>query len=48
MLAVEGQSVASMKVKTLQSMRSDEQFEMFWSIVNKKARALEVSEPILP
>ena len=48
MSRVEGQSVASMTVKTLQLIRTDEQFESFGSIVNTKARALEVSEPILP
>ena len=42
------QSVGSMTVKILQLMRSDEQFELFWSFFSAKARALEVSEPILP
>ena len=46
--AVEGQSIASMTVKTLQRLRTDEQYDIFWSIVNQKAKALEISEPILP
>ena len=48
MTAVDGQSVASMTVKTLQLLRSDEHFDLFWSTVNMKAKALEISEPILP
>lgn len=48
MTAVEGQLVAYMTVKTLKLLRSDEQFELFWSTVNEKAKALEVSKPILP
>ena len=49
------QSVTSMTVKILQLMKkklqlmkSDEQCELFWSLSNTKARALEVPEPILP
>lgn len=47
MSAVEGQSIASMTVKTLQLMRSDEQFDLFWSSVNEKAKALDIPEPTL-
>lgn len=48
MSAVEAQSISAMTVKTLQLMRSDTQFDMFWANVNHKATALEVSEPSLP
>ncbi|XP_011402633.1 PREDICTED: zinc finger MYM-type protein 1-like [Amphimedon queenslandica] len=48
MLASEGQSVPAMTVSTLELMRSDEQFDMFWSKVTKKANELELSEPVLP
>ena len=48
MSAVEGQSVCAMTVATMRVMRSDEQFEMFWNLINLKAKALELSEPLLP
>ncbi len=48
MSAVEAQEISSMTVKTLQTMRSDEQFDLFWANVNKKTAALEIPEPTLP
>lgn len=37
-----------MTVSTLELMRSDQQFDMFWSKVTQKANELEISEPVLP
>ena len=44
----EGQAVSSLTVKTLEKMRSDAHFNLFWETVTHKANALEVSEPSLP
>ena len=46
--ASEGQAVSSLTVKTLEKMRSDDHFNLFWETVTHKANALEVSEPSLP
>ena len=46
--AGEGQAVSSLTVKTLEKMRSDDHFNLFWETVTHKANALEVSEPSLP
>ena len=46
--ASEGQSVSAMTVSTLELMRSDQQFDMFWSKVTQKANELEIGEPVLP
>ena len=46
--ASEGHAVSSLTVKTLEKMRSDDHFNLFWEIVTHKANALEVSEPSLP
>ena len=48
MSAVEGQSVANMSVKTLQTMRSDTQFDLFWAKVISSACELNINEPSLP
>ena len=45
--AVEGQSVAKMSVKTLEVMRSDTQFDLFWSKVLREASRLDVDDPTL-
>ena len=37
-----------MTKQTLQGMRTDENFVLFWQKVNQMASALEVSDPILP
>ena len=47
-LAAEGQQVASMTIITLKSMRSDEQFDLFWDLVILKAKELDVDDPQLP
>ena len=48
MSAAEGQKVADMTISTLQSIRSDENFQLFWSLINKKASSLDIDEPVLP
>ena len=48
MPASEGQVIAKMTVKTLQSIRSDDKFVLFWSSVYKKATELDIDEPNLP
>ena len=46
--ASEGQRVAAMTKKTLQQIRSEESFDLFWEKVNTMARNVDVSEPALP
>jgi len=48
MSAAEGQQVASMTIATLKSMRSDEQFDLFWELVILNAKELDVDDPQLP
>ena len=48
MSAAEGQTVASMTIKTLQSLRSDESFKLFWTKTLKMVNDLGVNEPTLP
>lgn len=48
MSAAEGQKVADMTVITLQSLRSDENFLLFWKRVTDKASDLDINEPVLP
>ena len=46
--AAEGQMIPAMTVKTLQSMRNEEDFKKFWSRTTARANELDVSDPILP
>ena len=46
--AAEGQKIANMTVKTLQAMRTDNEFKLFWLSVSQKAKHLEINEPTLP
>jgi hypothetical protein len=46
--AAEGQKVAEMTVRTLQSLRSEETFALFWNKVTKAACDLGVNDPVLP
>jgi len=46
--AAEGQALAAMTVKTLRTLRSDEQFQIFWKETRGKATVCQVSEPSLP
>ena len=48
MSAAEGQKLAKMTVSTLQSIRSDEKFDLFWNLTQKRASELDVNEPTLP
>ena len=45
--AAEGQEIGSMVVHTLESIRSDEHFELFWLKVTKMAESFDI-EPQLP
>ena len=46
--AAQGQKIAQMTVCTLQSLRSDDNFLLFWTKVKKMASDLEVNNPVLP
>ncbi len=48
MSAAEGQKIADMTVRTLQSIRSDENFLLFWKSINQKAKDHGIDEPVLP
>ena len=42
------QSLASLSIKTLQKLRSDDSFDLFWTNVNSKADKLEIELSELP
>ena len=46
--AAEGQQLANVTLKILQSQRSDDVFNTFWKQVLKKADEYDVGEPTLP
>ena len=46
--AAEGQNVAELVVKMLQSSRSDNSFKLFWEKTNKEANDFGITEPCLP
>ena len=46
--ASEGQGVAEMTVTCLKTLRTDDNFALFWSKVTKKATRLNIDEPALP
>ena len=46
--ASEGQGVAEMTVTCLKTLRTDDNFALFWSKVTKKATQLNIDEPALP
>ena len=48
MSAAQGQKVAEMTMKTLQSVRSEENFRLFWTKVVKMGHDLGVDDPVLP
>ena len=48
MSAAEGQAVASMTVKTLQTLRVENMFSLFWDKATKTADDLGVPEPVMP
>ena len=46
--ACEGQGVVKMTVQALQSIRSDEKFDLFWKYLETKSSAVDVCTPELP
>jgi len=48
MSAAEGQKIADMTVHTLNSIRTDDNFLLFWKLIKQKASDLKVEEPVLP
>lgn len=48
MSAAEGQTVSSMTVTTLQKVRVEHMFSLFWSKVTKMAGDLGIQEPVVP
>ena len=48
MSAAEGQKIAEMSICTLQSIRCDANFELFWKKVTDLAEELDVDDPVLP
>ena len=46
--ASEGQRVAAMTVATLQHIRDDHSFDLFWEKVELERQSLDVEEPLLP
>ena len=48
MSGAEGQEVAAMVVRTLESMRDDTSFDLFWSKTTTLAENYSISEPQIP
>ena len=46
--AAESQSVASLTVKTLEKMQTDDSYHLFWERCNKEAKDVEIGEGVLP
>ena len=46
--AAEGQKVADMTMTTLQSIQSDDNFDLFWPKVTRMASDCQVEDPVLP
>ena len=46
--AAEGQSIASLTVKTLEKMQTDDSYHLFWERCNKEAKDLKIGEAVLP
>ena len=46
--AAEGQALASMTVTTLQKLRNQDSFDLFWKKSNDSASKVDVNEPSLP
>ena len=44
----EGQEVATLTIRTLESIRNDENFDLFWEKLDKDKESLEVNDPIVP
>ncbi|MEO0687991.1 MAG: hypothetical protein AAFY76_23775, partial [Cyanobacteria bacterium J06649_11] len=48
MSALNGQRLALLTLKTLQNMRTDDDFKLFFDLVIKKADKLDIEEPKMP
>ena len=48
MSAAEGQKIANMTIRTLNSIRTDDNFSLFWKLIKQKASDLNINEPVLP
>lgn len=48
MSACEGQSIVKKTVQSLQLIRSDEQFNVFWKYLEQRLSKIDVSPPALP
>ena len=48
LLAAEGQSIAALTVSTLQSICTDEMFNLFWSKLEVESKEIDIDEPQLP
>ena len=48
MSALNGQRLALLTLKTLQNMRKDDDFKLFFDLVIKKADKLDIEEPKMP
>ena len=46
--AAEGQKIAMMTVQTMESLRTDEMYDLFWDKVTQRASSLGVDDPQLP
>ena len=46
--ATEVQEVADLSVRTLERMRGEQTFELFWTMVQQLASKFDVGEPVLP
>jgi len=46
--ASEGQRVAALTLITLEKIQTNEDFDLFWKLVQKKASKFDISEPKLP
>ena len=46
--AAEAQSITSLTLKTLQLIRNDNSFDLFWELLLRKASQCNVEEPVLP
>ena len=46
--ASEGQEVAMLTIRTLESIRNEESFDLFWEKLDKNRESFEVNDPIVP
>ena len=48
MSAAEGQKIADITVRSLNSIRTDDNFSLFWKLIKQKSSNLNINEPVLP